>query len=893
MLWLPLLMRFSKDTVGPSLLMARREPAKLTQWKSGQFNENAGVIPRAVQQIFDILEGEHADYSVKVTYLELYNEEVTDLLVPDEESRGQLVLMEDGKGSVFVRGLEEEIVFSADEIYEILEKGATRKRTATIFHNRSNRAHSILSITVQIKELSAVGSELIKWGKLNLVDLAGSENILRWGGREAINVIAREAGEINKSLLTLSRVINALAENSAHVPYRDSKLTRLLRDSLGGTAKACIIATASQSILSQEETLCTLDIASRARNIKNRPEMNRKVMKSTVLKDLYTQIDILKRELRVKRESNESNGVYVSHDNNQRAEERTKKQLMELQEMYLIQQQFTEDLKDKLESTERELIKTRQSLRHLEDEYQQAKDVIKDKETMIHKILCSGKALTERALEFRSDLEGAASDVSTLLARIEHKTRLEDSNRDDMQNFYTQLAKELDELSKVVSSSAAHQEQKFEVVQDETRSFVTSKSEATNELLKQIQTLKDLYASGVKQLDDSAEEMYRRSQLGFGGLSNELSIHSSCAADLVVKSSSITDSASNDLKLNLHSLRSCIDAFIKQQQENHVRTYDGTRSISYSLLNFFETLRIYISKLTLMQEDSRTVTTRKISDFTKKFKDFALDEELLLVDKITELLASSRTRKEKMIQAAADDIIDSTRTQHSGINQEISEMQISTVAAEENWTNYIQKMEANCVEDSAVVEAGKSILGDDLQCCIIKSTKVAKQYRVAEESLLHVLEENAKSVDSFIKNVTEDIEIIKAQYSSVASSILEETNGAGENAMSSVECLAKLDHEATEKFSSMSRCFLDGTREMNSFHSEKVAEISRNARKSLVEDYLVDDSSDLSPRKRDFKLASKESIEGLMNVCVGNSLELSHSPPPDINVGNSIEPCPN
>ncbi|OMO67605.1 hypothetical protein CCACVL1_20424 [Corchorus capsularis] len=268
--------------------------------KNGEFPSDAGVIPRSVKQIFDILEAQNAEYSMKVTFLELYNEEITDLLAPEETSKfivddktkKPIALMEDGKGGVFVRGLEEEIVTTANEIYKILERGSAKRRTAeTLLNKQSSRSHSIFSITIHIKECTPEGEEMIKCGKLNLVDLAGSENISRSGAREGR---AREAGEINKSLLTLGRVINALVEHSGHVPYRDSKLTRLLRDSLGGKTKTCIIATISPSVHCLEETLSTLDYAHRAKNIKNKPEINQKMMKSAVIKDLYSEIDRLK-----------------------------------------------------------------------------------------------------------------------------------------------------------------------------------------------------------------------------------------------------------------------------------------------------------------------------------------------------------------------------------------------------------------------------------------------------------------------------------------------------------------------------------------------------------------------------------------------------------------------
>lgn len=131
---------------------------------------------------------------MKVTFIEIYNEDITDLLALDESSKNiderikkPITLMEDGKGAVFVRGIEEEIVYTADQIYKILDKGSTRKHTAdTLLNKQSNRSHSMFTITVQIKECTSEGVELIKCGKLNLVVLAGSENILRSGAREVL-----------------------------------------------------------------------------------------------------------------------------------------------------------------------------------------------------------------------------------------------------------------------------------------------------------------------------------------------------------------------------------------------------------------------------------------------------------------------------------------------------------------------------------------------------------------------------------------------------------------------------------------------------------------------------------------------------------------------------------
>jgi kinesin family member 11 len=202
-----------------------------------------GVIPRSVAHLFSILNSiSSCEYSVKISFIELYNEELSDLL---SESTEKLRIYDDParKGSVVIPGLEEVVVQNKTEVYRILQKGAEkRQKASTLMNSQSSRSHSIFTVTVFLKEKSLEGEEILKVGKLNLVDLAGSENIERSG---ATGKRAAEAGKINKSLTTLGRVITALVEHRDHIPYRESNLTRLLQDSLGGKTKTTIIATIS------------------------------------------------------------------------------------------------------------------------------------------------------------------------------------------------------------------------------------------------------------------------------------------------------------------------------------------------------------------------------------------------------------------------------------------------------------------------------------------------------------------------------------------------------------------------------------------------------------------------------------------------------------------------
>jgi len=277
----------------------------------GMLSDEAGIIPRVLQSLFNKLEAEETDNCVRCSFIELYNEELRDLLSPEEGTK--LKIYDDNSrknhASTMVQGMEERHILSAADGLKWLQEGSLRRQVAaTKCNDLSSRSHTVFTITVHAKRQTENGEDYLMQGKLNLVDLAGSENIQRSG---AENKRAAEAGLINKSLLTLGRVINALVDRSPHIPYRESKLTRLLQDSLGGRTKTCIIATVSPAKSNLEETISTLDYAFRAKNIRNKPQLNGLINKKTLLRDFTGEIERLKSELIATRQRN---GVYLSND---------------------------------------------------------------------------------------------------------------------------------------------------------------------------------------------------------------------------------------------------------------------------------------------------------------------------------------------------------------------------------------------------------------------------------------------------------------------------------------------------------------------------------------------------------------------------------------------------
>jgi kinesin family protein 3/17 len=261
--------------------------------------ELQGIIPRAFTHIFDhISQTKEKKFLVRASFLEIYNEDIRDLLVKQKGKEKGLELKEHPETGVYIKNLSNFVVKNVKEMEQLMETGNKyRSVGATLMNETSSRSHSIFTITIESSELKEDGEEHIVQGKLNLVDLAGSERQSKTG---ATGDRLKEATKINFSLSALGNCISALVDGrSSHIPYRDSKLTRLLQDSLGGNAKTLMIATLSPAIYNFEESLSTLRYANRAKCIKNKPKINEDP-KDAMLREYQEEILKLKAALQAK-----------------------------------------------------------------------------------------------------------------------------------------------------------------------------------------------------------------------------------------------------------------------------------------------------------------------------------------------------------------------------------------------------------------------------------------------------------------------------------------------------------------------------------------------------------------------------------------------------------------
>ncbi|KAF8079579.1 hypothetical protein N665_1017s0002 [Sinapis alba] len=255
-----------------------------------------GIIRRSVRDVFERIQMiSDREFLIRVSYMEIYNEEINDLLAVENQ---RLQIHEHLERGVFVAGLKEEIVSDAEQILKLLDSGEVNRHFGeTNMNVHSSRSHTIFRMVIESRGKENSSTDAIRVSVLNLVDLAGSERIAKTG---AGGVRLTEGKYINKSLMILGNVINKLSESSklrAHIPYRDSKLTRILQPALGGNAKTCIICTIAPEEHHIEESKGTLQFASRAKRITNCAQINEILTDAALLKRQKLEIEELRMKL--------------------------------------------------------------------------------------------------------------------------------------------------------------------------------------------------------------------------------------------------------------------------------------------------------------------------------------------------------------------------------------------------------------------------------------------------------------------------------------------------------------------------------------------------------------------------------------------------------------------
>ncbi|OIT27551.1 PREDICTED: kinesin-like protein KIN-5C [Nicotiana attenuata] len=849
---------------------------------NGELPPEAGVIPRAVKQIFDTLESQNAEYSVKVTFLELYNEEITDLLAPEDlkvaledRQKKQLPLMEDGKGGVLVRGLEEEIVTSANEIFTLLERGSAKRRTAeTLLNKQSSRSHSLFSITIHIKEATPEGEELIKCGKLNLVDLAGSENISRSGAREGR---AREAGEINKSLLTLGRVINALVEHLGHIPYRDSKLTRLLRDSLGGRTKTCIIATVSPAVHCLEETLSTLDYAHRAKNIKNKPEVNQKMMKSTLIKDLYGEIERLKAEVYAAREKN---GVYIPKERYYQEENERKamadqieqmgvsienhqKQFEELQSRLDSQVQQCSDLTCKLDATQKQLNQTSKLLAYTEEQLRQSQYTLKERDFVISEQKKAESALAHQACVLRADLEKSIQENASLFQKIAREDKLSTDNRSLVNNFQSELAKQLGSLSSTLATSVCRQTEQLQCVEKFCHNFLESHDKAVLDLKRKINSSKALYISHFEAMQNVVRLHKATSNATLEEISTLASTNSISTKEFLDAEAVEANSMFDELQSTLSTHQGEMAHFARELRQRFNDSTEHLTNISEIIQGFFDKLLDESKRLEKHATTVDEIQTKSIAEFEKAYEEQSRSDAEKLIADMTSLVSNHMRRQKELVGARLVDLRETVSGNRTFLDGHVSSMEGITTDAKRKWQDFYMQAEGETKENADFSAAKHCRMESLMQKCVSTAETALKRWQSTHESVNNMGNEHVSTMNSVVRNICDSNEQHVTDFDATRESAEEDVKRNSEDIIKSIDGLSGEERGSISGVLDTTSAHSETLDVLKKDHCMQSTSIEHKALETFQQKYMDYEPTGTTPIRSEPDVPSKVTIESL------------------------------
>ncbi|XP_064847875.1 kinesin-like protein KIF3C isoform X2 [Oncorhynchus masou masou] len=457
--------------------------------------ERRGVIPNAFEHVFTQISRSSADrqYLVRASYLEIYREEIRDLLDPNmhaphvpnvhTQPPHTLELRESPESGVYVRDLTSCVCRSVKEIEELMNLGnQVRSVGATDMNEHSSRSHTLFLITVECSQTGPDGRQHIRVGRLNLVDLAGSERQAKTGVH---GERLKEAAKINLSLSALGNVISALADGrSGHVPYRDSKLTRLLQDSLGGNAKTVMVATLGPAPQHYEETLTTLRYANRAKNIQNQPRVNEDP-KDALLREFQKEIAWLRaqlshREGRGKHRKEEGEEGWDGEGDEEGEEEVEKERTLQEGRLEEEKEAIRENGSLLAEEKQRLLGEKERMMGDLKKEWDATEQLTAKYKAMESKLLVGGKNIMDHTNEQQKTLEIHRQEIAEQSRRereIQQQVMVQDEETLELKETFSSLQQEVEAKTKKLKKLYAKLQCVKAEIQDVNDEHVRSRQE--------------------------------------------------------------------------------------------------------------------------------------------------------------------------------------------------------------------------------------------------------------------------------------------------------------------------------------------------------------------------------------------------------------------------------
>ncbi|GBG65950.1 hypothetical protein CBR_g54242 [Chara braunii] len=794
-----------------------------------------GLIPRVLDYIFQRMQEDQAeshkdvDFSIKCSYLQIYNEQVSDLLYPESNN---LNIREDSKRGMYVEGLQEVVVSNASATYGVFRRGSQNRHVGmTAMNMESSRSHSVFTVVVESQRRNDGGVLNRRTSRFYLVDLAGSE---RQRHSEAVGARLKEAGSINRSLSALGNVIKALVEISEgkirHVPYRDSKLTFLLKDALGGNSKCSLVANISPAEKNMDETLSTLKFAQRAKLMRNTAIVNEDMFGNPAI--MGEEIRRLRLEIAALR----ANMGNIPISSAPAAEETESVRIGRLE--HIISQSTKRALEverkaaEKMERISHQIVNTQQLCARLENQLQTQKMIVRLRENTIKRLekLVNGRGMTPGSdvAELREEIEllkGMVErhpDVVRFKMEVDAlKMQLEEMEQDRRQEGMEMELEQLDNLNRSMRNELQQAfDEKGELVEElqstkaerdavkEKLAECEQKTASLEEKLVKAEAEASKYQSAYKSSRDRCDEVMR-----------VMSVMECQASELRIQFTSTQaklEKMSTDHQ-NLQMAAKAQSSFQEELMEKLTATSAAEQELKVKLNEVSGSLNAALAVNQRLEEQIKKLEAEKVS----------MESDLEQMCITSEQAAAAKALAEEQVRQKEEAIKQHARIAEEAVNgwqdvdmklKDITDRLNAALASKETAEAAVSRLEELRVEAQRMMEETEA-----------RATEKEKE-----------LKEKVESLEAIRSEMTVDVERMKADLEGHvrAQAMLEDRckekdseiatvrEDSRQNEIGLTEEL-RVERENVQKLESENICLVEKVKEIEQAHTELVAELER------------------------------------------------------------------
>ncbi|KAG6430447.1 hypothetical protein SASPL_108514 [Salvia splendens] len=544
--------------------------------------------------------------------------------------------------------------------------------------------------------------------------------------------------------------------------------------------------------------------------------------------------------------------------------ERVMQKVDKFRELYLTEQDEKLNIKSELKDCKRNLETTYKLLEDLKEKYKMALSTLKEKEALISKLQNSENSLVSCAKQLRVNLQDASQDISALFGKIDRKDKLEKENQSILLAFEVQLGESLKDLHEIIKSSVSQQERQMRCVEEYITTFLANKYKSNEAMEAKVKKLLEIYTTGSLDMKKVTYALKTKASSDLEEITSVMSAQTIAVENFFQTATLESKEVLSDIQKSLTEQKRMLAFSAQQHTEGLNKSLVSAQVISSAAINFSNDLHRRASELMTLLEQSHAEKSLRLKNFEQMFKEEASREEKLAMDQIAAILSTLTSKRTDMVVYKASKYFEESNTDESKkLLQELSNMQNLLSSEVRDLSEYAEKVKDHYMEETFSSAECIVAMENSLVECTENVETSSRQWQNAQLGTTHLAKNNLHDITSVMQTKIIETHRMHDSLASVSSCMDAEVDSHVNDLMMATNESLALDKVLSKEINTITLASLDQLNSMRVNHGECISHISSRSEQCIHKEYLVEQKTNVTPKKRATAVPSLESIEAM------------------------------